>query len=275
MEFIVTHEYADGIKEAVYELSSYTGEGEGFMPLSSGMMRHYEAINLTDGYQGETEYNYVEDDDGNIVIFTEQIGIRVLPPPITSYSYIQDEMIEERLWNEGKYDESRLRHSINNFRILLHFFGRNPRNRGVAYQAIEWKKHCIHIMESLSENHEVPKAWWGFYADCHYITACTSFGVGDFEQGYAYLEKAFELYQKWNQIPNGTSLEFEDELIYGGIRFIKGKCIIELPNGKRESILDEGERILNVGIERLYNGMTDPHGWEWFDGIRNEARFKE
>jgi hypothetical protein len=25
----------------------------------------------------------------------------------------------------------------------------------------------------------------------------------------------------------------------------------------------------------MYNGMTAPHGWEWFDSVRNEDRFKE
>ncbi|HBN83987.1 MAG TPA: hypothetical protein DDZ89_09105, partial [Clostridiales bacterium] len=112
------NEYGGGARTAVYELSTYEGTGEGFMPLADGLLRKYDALDLTDGFVGAAEYTYVADDDGDIVIFADRTGIRELPPPITQYSAIQGEVIEDHLWNEGKRNESRLCHDVNNFHIL-------------------------------------------------------------------------------------------------------------------------------------------------------------
>ena len=52
----------------VYELTSYTGEGEGYMPLADGMLRRYDALDLADGFVGAAEYSYVADENGDILI---------------------------------------------------------------------------------------------------------------------------------------------------------------------------------------------------------------
>ncbi|MFR5785356.1 MAG: hypothetical protein ACLUE4_09815 [Acutalibacteraceae bacterium] len=36
----------------VYELTSYTGAGEGYMPLADGMLRRYDALDAADGFVG-------------------------------------------------------------------------------------------------------------------------------------------------------------------------------------------------------------------------------
>ena len=92
------NEYGNGARTSVYELTFYEGKGEGFMPFADGLIRKYDAIGLTDGFVGGTEYTYVEDEDGDIFIFADRTGIRVLPPPITQYSAIHGEVIEDRLW---------------------------------------------------------------------------------------------------------------------------------------------------------------------------------
>lgn len=266
------NEYCGGARTAVYELTSYEGVGEGFMPLADGLVRRYDALDLTDGFVGAAEYTYVADDEGDIVIFADRTGIRELPPPITQYSAIKAEVVEDRLWNEGKYDESRLCHDVNNFHLLCHFFGRPSRHWAAQEKAVAWNKYHLKIMEGLGDG-VVPDAWLGHYASTSFRTACALFGCGKKEEGYEWLEKAFEAYHKWDSIPNGTEMEVGDPLIYGGIKVVKGNGLLKLPNDTAEPItylhLFEGTCSL------MYYGMTAPHGWEWFDPVRNEERFKE
>lgn len=266
------NEYCSGARTAVYELTSYEGVGEGFMPLADGLVRRYDALNLTDGFVGAVEYAYVADEDGDIVVFADRTGIRELPPPITQYSAIEAEVIEDRLWDAGKHKESRLCHDVNNFHLLCHFFGRPSRYWAAQEKAVAWNKYRLKIMEGLGEG-DVPDAWLGHYASTSFRTACALFGCGKKEEGYEWLEKAFEAYPKWDSIPDGTEMDVGDPLIYGGIKVVKGKGQIKLPDDTIEPITYD--HLFEGTCDLMYYGMTAPRGWEWFNPVRNEDRFKE
>ena len=266
------NEYCGGARTAVYELTSYEGVGEGFMPLADGLVRRYDALDLTDGFVGAAEYAYVADEDGDIVIFADRTGIRELPPPITQYSAIQAEVVEDRLWDAGKHKESRLCHDVNNFHLLCHFFGRPSRYWAAQEKAVAWNKYRLKIMEGLGDG-VVPDAWLGHYASTSFRTACALFGCGKKEEGYEWLEKAFEAYPKWDSIPDGTEMDVGDPLIYGGIKVVKGKGQIKLPDDAIEPITYD--HLFEGTCDLMYYGMTAPHGWEWFNPVRNEDRFKE
>ncbi len=266
------NEYCDGARTAVYELSSYEGTGNGYMPMADSLVRRYDAIDLTDGFIGGVEYTYVQSVDGNTVIFKDAIGIRELPPSITQYSSIQGEIIEDRLWEEGKHNESRLIHDVNNFHLLCHFFGRPSRYWAAQEKAVAWNKYRLKIMEGLGDG-VVPDAWLGHYASTSFRTACALFGCGKKDEGYEWLEKAFEAFPKWDSIPNGTEMNVGDPLIYGGIKVVKGKGQIKLPDDTIEPITYD--HLFEETCNLMYHGMTAPRGWEWFDSVRNEERFKE
>lgn len=61
-------------------------------------------------------------------------------------------------------------------------------------------------------------------------------------------------------------------MIYGGIKLIKGKEIIELPDGTREGI--DYRYLFYPKDEDMYYGMTAKRGWEWFNSVREEEHFK-
>lgn len=63
----------------------------------------------------------------------------------------------------------------------------------------------------------VPDAWLGHYVSTSFRTACALFGCGKENEGYEWLEKAFEAYPKWDNIPDGTEMEVGDPLIYSGV----------------------------------------------------------
>lgn len=62
------------------------------------------------------------------------------------------------------------------------------------------------------------------------------------------------------------------EEIYGGVKLIKGKDILELPDGTREPF---DAWLFNRSMGYAYYGMTAERGWEWFNSVRDEELFGE
>ena len=261
-------------KSTVYELTEYEGEGEGYMPVADGMMRKYEAVGLTDGYRASTEYIYAADEDGQTYIFADKLGVRKKPETITDYGTIAGEILEQDLWDYEKYDESRLRHDINNFNLLIHIVSRDGRSWCAPERRTEQEKYHMKIYEMLGEGGNVPRAWLGDYAYSCFIAACSLMGSGKTDEGYEYLDRSFDLFRKWYEIPDNELLEVGNKLIFGGIRVVKGKNVIQLPDGTREPIMLINRNIFGFDKDTMYYGMTALHGWEWFNGVREEERFK-
>lgn len=268
---VVSH-YCEDTKQAVYELTAYEGTGEGYFPLCDGMTRRYDAIGLTDGFVGSADYTYVADEDGNIIIFEDRCGIKKKVEDITRYSSVLGEVLEKRLWEEGKQEESRLRHEINNLHLLLHYFGREGCYPPTPESAAAWHINRMRFIETLGESGEIPRAWLGFYASNCLWLAFALFGCGRNEEAYASLDRAFDLYPKWMEIPDGEPLEVGDEQVYGGVKVIKGKGMLLLPDGTREAI--SYGRLFMKRSGEIYTLLTATNGKEWFDGVRDEERFQ-
>ena len=264
--------FREGSRQAVYELTKYEGEGEGYMPIEGGLFRRYDALDLTDGYESAVEYTFVED-SGQVFIFGNQIGIKNKQAPISSYSFIENEIIEDELWDEGKHNESRLRHDANNVHLMLHFLCRPSRCWAAPHKAIAWNMYCMKTIEGFGKNGEIPTAWLGFYAATCFRTACALFGNGRKDEGYEYLERCFVPFEEWDKIPDGAETDTGDPLIFGGVKVLKNKPVLVLPDGTKEPI-DYGY-MLRQDKSLVHYGMTAQKGWEWFNPVRDEERFKE
>ena len=70
-------------------------------------------------------------------------------------------------------------------------------------------------------------------------------------------------------------MEVGDPLIYGGIKVIKGKDLLLLPNGEYDRISRDYPYLFRDRIGLLVHAVTSPHGWEWFDGVRSDAWFMD
>lgn len=267
------NEACGGARKVVYELSAYEGTGEGWNPLDPGMMRTYEALDLTDGYIAGTVYTFAADADGNTVIFSDRTGIKEKLQRITDYAVIDGETVEERLWNEGKHDESRLRHAVNNFRLFAHFHGRPSRYWAAPDKAIAWNRYRMQMLENLNEDGSVPDAWKGHYAATAFRLACALFGCGKNDEGWEALDRAFPAMEAWLSIPAGCDMDTGNPLIWGGIKVRKGKDLLVLPDGTVEPLYYE--YLFSENQNLMHYGLTAAHGWEWFDGVRNEERYKD
>ena len=266
------NDYCNGAKQAVYELSAYEGVGEGYMPFADGMMRRYDAIGLTDGFVGASEYTYVADEEGEIAIFADRTGIRNLPPPITQYAAIDGEVLEERLWSTGKHAEGHFQHAVNNFKTMQYYLAKPGRQHKNAYRSIEICKFNMSMMD-LFGGGVVPPAWQGLYAWTALVRAAASFGNKDAEEGYRLLEYALKNFEGYLQHPEGTLLETGNDQVFGGLKTVKGRGLVQFPDGKCEP-LDYDYR-LDPEAGLLYTCLTARRGWGWFNSVREEERYRD
>ena len=61
--------------------------------------------------------------------------------------------------------------------------------------------------------------------------------------------------------------------LLGDVKYEYGRGLIHLPDGTREPVSYQWE--LNYNASNLYHALTTPWGWEWFNSVRGEDRFKE
>jgi len=64
--------------EGVYELTSYEGECEGYQSFAPGMKRTFEAQGMTAEYVGRSDFTVLRDEEGRLLMITEQTGIKKL-----------------------------------------------------------------------------------------------------------------------------------------------------------------------------------------------------
>lgn len=262
--------YADDVCTAVYELTSYEGTGEGYMPLIDGASRRYDAVGLTDGLVGSADYTFVLDDDGVYTVFADRCGIKKLSD-FTDYGSILGEQIEDRLWAEWKTEESYAQHGLNNLNLLIHYLMRFNDRFWNPGRTAGWRKYKVNFLESLGGG-EVPKAWLGMYAWWLFTAGGAMIGAGQKEEGYEYIEKAIEVYPKWLEIPEGEALDLGEEFIFCGVKAVKGKDYALLPDGTK-AVLNNSWSFGN-NICDIYAAMTSTTSWGWLDSARDEERFK-
>lgn len=263
-------EYSDGARTAVYELTAYEGTGNGYMPMADGMMRRYDAQDLTDGYIGAAVYTWVEAGDGMMSVFADRTGIRQKQAPVTRYSSIEGEVLEDTLFDDGKWQEGHLRHGINSFNLMQHYIFRKSWHFNNANRSVEVCRFNMNLMESFGENGEVPPAWYGIYGWSSLVKSAALFGDGRKDEGYLALECAFEYYVKWNSIEDETLLEVGNPEVFGNIRLLKARGQIELPDGTREPVTYGNK----IRYSSLWTALNSPNVWAWFNPVREEERFK-
>jgi len=265
------HVLANGIMNAVYDLTSYKGEGEGYMPLADGLERHYDAVGLTDGYEGAADYIFVKDENGNTVILGDRTGIRNIQSPITQYGSVLNETKADQLWDEGDREGAHRMFALNSLNILLHQIARRSFNAYDAKRSIEVQKFNMNLIE-LAGNGNVPDGLAGLYGWIALVRSAAHFGNGENEDGYRYLDIALDSYAKWKSFESGAELSVGNEIIFKGAKVIKGKKCVIFPDGKKELIDYYDE--LDVSTGTPYYALTSKRGWEWFNSVKEEERYK-
>lgn len=197
-----------------------------------------------------------------------------------SYAACKGEILELRLVEQGYYDEGMLRKGVNMLNRFCHFIMSNTGiimsntgNWNDPEKSVIWHKYRIELLQSLGENGEIPPAWQGWYSDNLLWLANDLFRCGHDEEGYAYLDKAYQVLVRWVKIPNGTALSLGHDWMFHGIKAVKGNWTVQFPDGKREY-----SDYMDVFADRssgMYERMIMPKYLDGFDRVRGEKRYQQ
>ena len=264
--------YAEKTKCAVFELTSYTGTGEGYFPYKDGSVIRFELIDPPAFYTAWSEFSFINDCFGRLMIYADRAGTEERHPA-PEYLETADEQKEEELWERKEYLEYYTFWGKNNLEILLHQLTHAPYNQGDGRLFSKWHMFRMKAIEAFCGGEVLP-AWYGYYASASFRAACATFSFGAFDRAKELMETAFTYFDKWNAIPNGELLDVGVAEITASMKVKKGSDVLILQTGEKAVASVDGIFKGNKG-DIMYRGMTASRGWEWFNPARNEPFFAE
>lgn len=197
------------------------------------------------------------------------------------YSSCQNERVEERLWQRRRYADYQKHNTANHLLCLMHFLGREymryyEKDNGMLFEnpavTAALMKYRMRILESLSENGEIPEAWLGCYADLCLKAAGALIASRQTEEGFDYLARVFPLFEAWLQIPDGKKMEVGMPALFGQatISKVNKNCVV--------NIFIDDELVawvpdLWLFWQNRYELEKSLSAWPWFDAVREDARF--
>jgi len=195
-----------------------------------------------------------------------------------NYSNISGEIIEERLWETGDHSRSRVRFDANNLSLILHILFRRNRNYNMPEKSAEWCRFRLNLLRFFGDG-KVPLGWAPAAAKLSLGEAAALFASGEREEGYMALERAFEFYEKIYDIPAGTEMDLGCPALFGEIKVRRSQLCVLMPDpdaegGYREEKCIELHELVRAELNLLH-ALTCFAGWEWFNSVRDEDRFKE
>lgn len=197
------------------------------------------------------------------------------------YSSQTDEILEERHRAAGNSVAYQNQSSANDLMILLHFLGRDymkyfsPDN-DMLFEAPERTAELMDIrmrvIDAFSTNGEIPDVLLGASADISVKKSGALIGCGRLDEGFAELDRAFSLYERWIKIPDGTLLGFGAPTLFGGAKI--NKCVSA---NQVEIHMPDGSKTWCPYMWLFWQSPSDilkyMESWSWFDSVRDDDRF--
>lgn len=187
------------------------------------------------------------------------------------------ELREERCWRQERFEEYRTERNKTDLMIFMHYIGRNwwqfhDRDSTAAYDEPEhtaaWECHKMRLLEVFDGN-GVPEAWLGCYAECCLRSAGAMIGCGRVDEGFAQLERAFELYGKWNRIPKKTWLKLGNAGAFGEAEIEKdGDSTIRYADGTTH-----WAPYLWLFWQLKGDIYCALCKWKWFEDVKDDPRY--
>ncbi len=195
------------------------------------------------------------------------------------------EKLEERYYQRCDSEKFQAQSNANSLLSLMHFLGRDcMRYHDVRekdrfkivfdnpMRTAELSKFKMRVLESLSTDGKIPEAWLGAYAELCLKTGGALIGANELNEGFKYLEKSFELYEKWIEIPEGKLMDVGRPELFENAKVNKndGSNVVYIH-------LQDGTKIWNPYLWLFFGLKNDIRramkNWHWFDDVRNDKRF--
>ncbi len=126
---------------------------------------------------------------------------------------------------------------------------KNPRSR------VEGQRIILKTIDVFRDPEIEMDAWLEERMFAYLRLAAGEFGSGNREEGYAALEKSVDLYIAYDELADGARLSYNCPAL-DMLSFVRDR-----------SSYSECEVALSC--------LTNPDGWEWFNGVRHEERYQK
>lgn len=186
------------------------------------------------------------------------------------YCYIRGEVLEERLLNKDRHDEMRHQKYKNNVSLMLHAVSKSADHQGDPAVSAGHNEYLRKLIKTFGENGEIPEGWLCKYAFITMRNAAGLFGMGKTEDGFELFIEAMEAYKNHFALPDNVPLSLGSPAFFGDIAVkkytVSGKCDSYTVDLEASSYYMQNPPF-------LYDLLTRPNGWEWFDSVRDDPRF--
>ncbi len=193
------------------------------------------------------------------------------------------ELREDRFLLTERFGEYYSQRNSTDLLIFMQYLGRN----NMQYYTTEddyvfaesertaaWEKHKMRLLESFDESGIVPEAWCGCYAEFSLKTAGALIGSGRVDEGFEQLEKTFSLYERWLKIPNGALMDVGSPEAFGGAKISKW----DNTSYTVYLYLEDGRKTWTPYLWLFWQLRGDIYAamekWCWFDGVKDDPRYK-
>lgn len=202
------------------------------------------------------------------------------------FSECECERLEERYYQRCDSKSFQIHSNANNLFRLMHFLGcdgmryydiRDKARFRIIFEnpkrTAEVMKHKMKVIESISEDGQVPEIWLGAYAEFCLKAGGALIGNGNLDEGFDYIERAFGFYEKWLEIPEGTLLDAGNSTLFDGAKINKN----DSTENEINVYMQDGTKIWTPYLwlfcqlkSEIKRAMTN---WPWFDNVRDDERF--
>ena len=197
------------------------------------------------------------------------------------------ELREERFLLQHRLDEYRRERNATNLLIFMQYLGRNSMmyhgsERDIAFtepeRNVAWERHKMRLIEQfdIDGGHEngIPEAWCGCYAEFSLKAAGALIGSGQFDEGFAQLERTFALYERWNRIPAGKLMTVGNPDAFGEVSVNKSDTdyIVNITFADGHTVWTPYLWLFWQLKGDILTALTQ---WPWFDGVKDDPRYTE
>lgn len=187
------------------------------------------------------------------------------------YGYIRGEVLEERLLNKGKHEETRQQRYKNNLSLMLYVVAKTVEPMGGPEEAIEHYGYLRKLIQTFGEKGDIPDGWLCKYAYITMKNAAGLFGVGRIEEGFILFEESMSAYKKYFDLPDGVPLSLGAPGIFGDIA-VKKYTVSGLSDSFTMEFEASSYYMQNAPF--LYHTLTEDSGLVGgFETVMDDPRF--
>lgn len=181
---------------------------------------------------------------------------------LPSWKISRNIMLEERFEYRGETEKCNLQKQENFLTYLGYAFYNCVSECDDQIKSIERYQLILNLIDTMRDTSTDIDAWIEMRADFLLRISAAHFSAKQNEKGYESLKKAIDLYVKYAELPIDIELSYN--------------CTILdlLSENKKSAPEDDTENKGEYVCWWAYHHLTDSDGWQCFDYVRNEERFK-